>query len=148
MGRKESNQTNKNHIIAHFMLHVHTCLDSLYLPFFSSWHIYISIFSCCNESWCIYKVYFFYNWIDCLSIWKKKFNDMRKKASSQSTHIYLKNYSYLVDIIRHLSVKCFNVAAAVKWIVGSYFKPRPRVPRGFETRTNTSWAWQSGAPGH
>ena len=44
---------------------------------------------------------------------KKKFQRYEKKASSQSTHIYLKNHSYLGDIIRHLSVKCFNVAAAV-----------------------------------
>ena len=48
----------------------------------------------------------------CLYEKKRNFNDMRKKASFQSTHIYLKNYSYLGDIIRHLSVKCFIVAAA------------------------------------
>ena len=42
MGRKESNQTNKNHVIAHFMyllgqdttIYIHTCLDLLYLPLF------------------------------------------------------------------------------------------------------------------
>ena len=46
-------------------------------------------------------------------LYEKKRNAMRKKASSQSTHIHLKNHSYLDDIIPNLSVKCFNVAAAV-----------------------------------
>ena len=46
---------------------------------------------------------------------KRNFNDMRIKRRhlSQLIYIYLKNYTYLDDIIHHLSVKLCNVAAAV-----------------------------------
>ena len=69
MGRKESNQTNKNHVIAHFMYllgqDTTTCLDLLYLSlFFKLTYIYrISIFSCCRADAFIKYIFLQLNWL-------------------------------------------------------------------------------------
>ena len=72
-------------------------------------HLYIPFFHVVMRADAFIKYIFSTNKLTFYLYEKKKrnFNKMRKKASSQSTHIYLKNHSYLNDILCHLSVKCF-----------------------------------------
>ena len=111
MGRKESNQTNKNHVIAHFMylLGQDTTIYIPYLswlilpPFIFQADIYIAdlFFSCCRADAFIKYNFLQLNWL--FIYMKKKF----QRNENLSQLIYIWKIIVINNVIYRLSVKCF-----------------------------------------